>query len=419
MVDSKHGLGRKGRRDVLLPVIYDGEGETSSSVTETEALYAAASMPAAVADEVENTLTVLTGLSKGKEFRVRSGETWLGRDVTCEVHLEDRGVSRRHACIVRDGDAVTIRDNGAKNGTFVNERRTVEQELRSGDEIRLTHDVTLVFRSAHEVSAALVPSAPPPTRLASELPDSPAARENIAMMVAALAHELNTPLGVANTANAIIAALTAEVGKTSEVERLEDLVSDLRASTALMSKNLERANELVRSFKQLSPRESLAEIVPCELDHVVDEATTALKSEAEARHLTLRTSRPEGVSLRWVGFEQHLHTIVTHVVRNALLHAYEGREEGIVDIRLSAPDGFQLEIEDYGVGIEADRLGKIFEPFLTKERRSGALGIGLAIVRNLVKNVLQGTISVTSRVGKGTKFVIRLPRVVLPNVAIS
>src|SRR5262245_34658185 len=83
------------------------------------------------------TLTVLAGLDANRVYPLGARATWIGRGETCNLRLRDRGVSRRHACIAYAGRSLVLRDNRAKNGTYVNGRRIDEHPLRPGDEIQL------------------------------------------------------------------------------------------------------------------------------------------------------------------------------------------------------------------------------------------------------------------------------------------
>jgi signal transduction histidine kinase len=346
------------------------------------------------------TLTVLAGPEEGRVIRLRLGEMWIGRGADCDIVVLDSGLSRRHACLVVRRSGVTLRDNKAKNGTFIDRVRIDEHVLRPGDEVQLGANVTLLFSQAGKVSAH-----------SSSDRDS---ADSMASIVAGIAHEINTPLGVAHTANSLIQALTEEVERNPTGERIHELLNDLRASAGLVTKNLERTNQLVRLFKQLSLREASDERAPCDLRTVVTECIDALSPETHRRNVVIRAYWPDEGDFTWVGPHASMTKVLTHLLQNTLRYGYPAAG-GDVDVRLSAPSGrYHLEVEDYGIGVAPRILSRIFEPFVTSGRESGATGLGLAVVRNIVTNVFGGTIKCNSRVGKGTRFVITIPRVAPP-----
>ena len=108
--------------------------------------------------------------------------------------------------------------------------------------------------------------------------------------------------------------------------------------------------------------------------------------------------------------------VLTNLLTNALLHGFEGRTSGQVDITAERQgDGrVCLEVADDGMGIAPGMLGRIFDPFVTSKLGRGGNGLGLHIVWNTVTGVLGGSISVDSKPDRGTRF-----RIILPVVAPS
>jgi signal transduction histidine kinase/ActR/RegA family two-component response regulator len=237
--------------------------------------------------------------------------------------------------------------------------------------------------------------------------------EGIANMVTGVAHEINTPLGVANTANGMIVSLASEIARTQPGSAdLEDLVKDLTESSELLSKNLDRASRLVRSFKQLSSSQLSDERCSVDIGAVMTDCIEAMRVETKKRKVNVKPNWNEKEKHAWLGFPGHLSQVLLNFFQNALRYAYEGDEGGDIDLRLiTQTDGsYVIEFEDYGRGVAPAILPRMFEPFVTSGREIGGTGLGLAITHNIVTNILKGEIRVTSAVGKGTKFTVRVPR---------
>jgi signal transduction histidine kinase len=103
--------------------------------------------------------------------------------------------------------------------------------------------------------------------------------------------------------------------------------------------------------------------------------------------------------------------VLTNLIMNAVVHAYPPGRSGHLTIAVTPRSRRSIRIvfADDGKGIAPDHLGKIFDPFFTTGRDRGSTGLGLHIVYNLVTAKLQGTISVESELGRGTRFIVDLP----------
>jgi signal transduction histidine kinase len=105
--------------------------------------------------------------------------------------------------------------------------------------------------------------------------------------------------------------------------------------------------------------------------------------------------------------------VLTNLINNAVLHAFEEQQKGNIYIEASVPDTetVQLVVRDDGVGIPAGNLARVFDPFFTTRLGQGGSGLGLNIVYNLVTKTLGGTICVESTLGQGARFTLLLPKV--------
>ena len=108
--------------------------------------------------------------------------------------------------------------------------------------------------------------------------------------------------------------------------------------------------------------------------------------------------------------------VLTNLLTNALVHGFEGRSKGLIEITGGPGDDGEvcLTIVDDGAGIPPGLLDRVFDPFVTSKLGRGGTGLGLHIVWNTVTVVLGGSISVDSAPGQGTRF-----RIILPVIAPS
>ncbi len=237
---------------------------------------------------------------------------------------------------------------------------------------------------------------------------------SLAQLVAGVAHEVNTPLGIVNTAASIITealdatTLEALAGNPA----LGAAAADIEEAARLIQGNLARVNKLVQSFKHLSVAQVADRREECDIGQVVEEIVTLFRPQAKRARLAIEIAKPPaGISLRWLGYPGYLAQVVLNLLSNIERYAYD-EEGGPVAITLEAPGyaAYCLTVSDRGAGIAEAELARVFEPFFTTGRERGGTGLGMAIVHNLVTSALRGSIEIESRPGEGTKVVVTVPR---------
>jgi signal transduction histidine kinase len=231
-------------------------------------------------------------------------------------------------------------------------------------------------------------------------------------LVAGIAHEINTPIGIGVTAASFLVEKTATFTETfqrgsmkrSELERFLDIAQQ---SGQMTLTNLNRAAELIQSFKQIAVDQSSESKRIFNLTDYLNEVLLQLspKLKGTLHQVEVRGDRQLTLNSYPGAFSQ----IVTNLVMNSLIHAYDPGDEGRITIDVGQRQGWvTIEYADDGKGIPAEHVGKIFEPFFTTKRGQGGSGLGLHIVYNLVTRKLGGTIQCESSPDWGTRFVIRL-----------
>jgi signal transduction histidine kinase len=243
----------------------------------------------------------------------------------------------------------------------------------------------------------------------------------LAQMVAGVAHELNTPLGIVNTAVDMIEKrvqnekLTAAVGDDKEAQAI---LTAMQEAARLASRNIERAHHLVQHFKKISVNQLTINRETADLPALVDDTLELFKINARQSKLEIivQNNIPAGENT-WQGFPGPLTQVLTNLLFNIEMYAYPDKMGGVIEIGLGVDKGrepgcFVLTVQDFGRGIAPDHLDQIFTPFFTTGRGKGGTGLGLAIVKNIVIDVLRGAISVESELNKGTIFMITFPQVI-------
>jgi signal transduction histidine kinase len=233
----------------------------------------------------------------------------------------------------------------------------------------------------------------------------------LSQMVSGLAHELNTPLGIINSAASVIGDTAKELSDRELPEEARDDLEDVAEAVALLQGNLTRANHLITEFKKLSARQLADQRETVSLSELVREVVDAARSqEALAGHELVLHDHLAGGDARWEGFPGHLTQIMLSALDNAGHHAYPGAT-GKIDVHLSRGEegAFRLQFVDFGAGIDEGQLEQVFVPFFTTARNRGHRGLGLSIVRTLVHDSLRGTVDIHAAPQKGTMLVVTIP----------
>lgn len=235
-------------------------------------------------------------------------------------------------------------------------------------------------------------------------------------LVAGVAHEINTPLGVSLTSMSHLAEALAAFKQTVASGRirksdLSDFVETADETTKVVLRNLERAAHLVRSFKMVAVDQSADDVRRINIGDYIHETVDSLNPTLRKKGVTVDANATGDLVLETVPGD--LSHILTNLIMNAALHAFpdslEGKEKMIRVAAKRLKGKVRLSVADNGCGIPADVREKIFEPFFTTARATGGSGLGLNIVYNTVYQKLKGSISVKDVKGGGTRFEIDLP----------
>lgn len=231
-------------------------------------------------------------------------------------------------------------------------------------------------------------------------------------LVAGLAHEINTPLGIILTIVTYMEESTKKMKvaydqgllKKGDFEKhLESIIE----SETLIHDNVSRAIELISSFKMISAEQRSLEKRTLVLSDFLYHLIKSIEPQMKKSSIQVRLHCDENIEIETIPLT--LYQILINILMNTRVHAYENFG-GYVDVSVfSKTQAVEITVEDYGVGIPKEYMKKIFDPFFTTKRGTGGTGLGLSITYNSIKQNLQGEIYCTSEVGGGTKFVLTLP----------
>ena len=243
-----------------------------------------------------------------------------------------------------------------------------------------------------------------------------ARHRSVAQMVAGVAHEINTPLSIINMASGIItnALSSPAISAISQTDDGKILLEDLTEAGKLIERNSARAHKLVQDFKKVSVHQITDELEKVRLVEVVDETAHLFRVTARQSAMVVEVvNELPNPQAEWLGYPGSLSQVLLNLLSNAQRYAYPEQSGGKVCITLNAAeppsDGYIITVRDFGKGMAADDLRRVFDPFFTTGRGKGGSGLGMTIVHTIVTAHLKGTITINSTLDEGTTITMSLP----------
>lgn len=238
---------------------------------------------------------------------------------------------------------------------------------------------------------------------------------SLGALVAGVAHEINTPVGITLTSasvlnDATVAIQASVAGGGIKKSDILSYLSTASESSRLILSNADRAAHLIQSFKQIAVDQTSEVRRRFDAKQYINEVIMSLSPRLRQTkvHVEINCSDDLAIDSYPGAFAQML----TNLTMNALTHAFDQVSDGEITIHVQANQGWiTLVFADNGKGIVKEHLDKIFDPFFTTKRSHGGTGLGLNIVYNLVVKQFGGTIVVESELGKGAQFTVRFPQV--------
>jgi len=230
-------------------------------------------------------------------------------------------------------------------------------------------------------------------------------------LVAGIAHEINTPLGICVTGVSHLQEEYKTIKKaidndTLTEENLNYFFEDVEEVLAILQTNTVRGAELVNSFKQVAVDQSSNDVRSINLHNYIHDIILSLRPTLKRSPVDIQVKCHEGISVDVNAGA--VSQIISNLILNSITHGFKPEEPGKILIECYEKKGFMfIKFADNGIGVDEEALKVIFEPFYTTKRGEGGSGLGTHLVYNLVNTALKGKITVQSKLGKGLAYLIK------------
>lgn len=236
---------------------------------------------------------------------------------------------------------------------------------------------------------------------------------SLGSLVAGVAHEINTPVGVGLMGITHLMEENETIrkryqnGELSE-EVFEDYLSSTTDLSKIVLKNLDRTAHLVRGFKQIAVDQASEEERAINLKEYIEEIIFSLGSVIRKANANIEVDCPPDYHV--ITNPGHLSQVVTNLIVNSITHGFQDKKGGKININIREKSAkqFTMIYKDDGKGISKSNLTKIFDPFFTTNRANGGSGLGLNVTYNIVKNTFHGSITCRSQENEGVEFTLNL-----------
>jgi len=227
-------------------------------------------------------------------------------------------------------------------------------------------------------------------------------------LVAGVAHEINTPIGIGLTGSSKFAEITANIYRQLNNQQLTEralkkYLVQAQDISELMVVNLKRGAELVSSFKQIAVDQTSEEMRSFIVKNYMQEILASLSSVTRYQNIVIELDCDDNVEVN--SYPGAISQIFTNLIMNSIKHGFKEQLTGSIKIEIRKVDDYLLvKYKDSGRGIPKQNLSKIFDPFFTTNRDEGGSGLGLNIIYNIITNTFKGSIECRSEEQQGTTF---------------
>jgi len=358
--------------------------------------------------EVANQLETCIIEKKTVQYELKANTKWndsVWLNVTLTPILDNDGNISRIVCIDSDITKIKLAEE-----EILHQKEEIEAQK---DELQDQRDYILDQKSNIELQKEQLASSLKELKDAQKRLVESEKMAALGNLVAGVAHEINTPIGIGIGASSSLLTRTEDLSelfasKKMTLNSLKSYIDSTTQACELLLSNLTRTADLIKSFKQVSVDNMTEQKRTFQLNEYLHDIIRSLAPKIRKRPIDLTINCSEEIVLN--SYPGAFAQIFTNFIINSLLHGFNETESGNITIDASEEkENFIITYKDTGKGIPEENLKKVFDPFFTTNMQNGT-GLGMNITYNLITQKIGGDILLESELGKGVCFTITLPK---------
>lgn len=236
---------------------------------------------------------------------------------------------------------------------------------------------------------------------------------SLGALSAEVSHEINTPIGISITSTSYLVDTIAQLkealkNKNMSKQSITKFIEGADHCTQLLTTNLNRASELITSFKHVAVDQTSDKVRLINVAKYFDDIIQSLHPKLKQTNHSVKIHCDKSIEI--YSHPGAIAQIITNLIINSIMHGFENINRGEINIDLHiAQNKLHIDYRDNGHGLTKTELSKLFTPFYTTKAESGGTGLGTHIINNLVVDTLNGSIAVNSEKGQGLSYQIIIP----------
>jgi signal transduction histidine kinase len=225
---------------------------------------------------------------------------------------------------------------------------------------------------------------------------------------AEISHEINTPIGVSITSTSylsdLLSSLQDDINNQKLTKRsLDDFSNNADQSLRLLLNNLNRASDLITSYKQVAVDQTSDKTRKINVAQYLNEIIQSLHPKLKKTKHTVKVNCADNIDIYC--HAGAISQIFTNLIINSIIHGFDAIESGTITINAELKgERLFLHYQDDGIGVPQDKLSQLFDPFYTTKSGDGGTGLGTHIINELVTDTLNGQIVAHSEAGQGLSY---------------
>ncbi len=236
---------------------------------------------------------------------------------------------------------------------------------------------------------------------------------SLGQLSAEVSHEINTPIGISITSTSYLADILIKLQQDITAQKLskrtiDSFIVNAQQSIELLLSNLQRAAELITSFKQVAVDQTNDKVRLINMAKYLDEIIQSIHPKLKKTNHCVKINCDPHIEI--YTHPGAIAQIIINLIINSIIHGFHNINRGMMNIDVSVEQQrLVIVYKDNGIGINKEELDKLFDPFYTTQADKGGTGLGTHIIKNLVVDTLNGSIEAYSESGDGLSYCMRLP----------